>query len=121
MNGGSPWPVNDATREEIAWASRYDGYRRLAATVPELAAVLRPATTEYKATGRVPEWCGVDLLRGWAFFLVRQDHHWGGGALQEEWRAVVEAVRLHPDATADDLPPRRGAPGGTPGIDAGDR
>ncbi len=107
MSGPSPWPTSDATSEEIAWAYRYDGYRRLAGTVPALGQLLEPATTEYKETGRVPEWCGIDLLRGWAFFLVRQDYHWGGGALQEEWRAVVEAVRQHPDATPDDLPPER--------------
>lgn len=118
MSERSPQPMDDATTAEVMWALRYDGYRRLAATPEDLVTLLEPARAEYERTRRVPEWCGVDLLRGWAFFLVRRDHHRGGGSLDDEWRAVVDALRQHPDAAGDDLPPRQGPAGAVLGVDA---
>ena len=111
-------PADDATTAEVRWAHRYDGYRRLAATPEDLVALLGPARAEYERTRRVPALCGVDLLRGWAFFLVRRDHHRGGGSLDDEWRAVLDALRQHPDAAGDDLPPRRDLVGAVLGVDA---
>lgn len=113
-----PDGADEATTAEVMWVHRYDAYRRLAATPEGLAAILEPARAEYDRTRRVPEWCGVDLLRGWAFFLVRRDHHRGGGSLDDEWRAVLDALRQHPDAAAADLPPRRDRVGAVLGVDA---
>ena len=112
------WPTDDATIAEVMWAHRYDGYRRLARSPADLAGLLEPARAEYDRTRRIPEWCGVDLLRGWAFFLVRRDHHRGGGSLDEEWRAVLDALHQHPDAAGDDRPPRRDLVGAVLGVDA---
>jgi len=117
MEGPSE-PTDDATAAEVMWAHRYDGYRRLARSPGDLATLLEPARAEYERTRRVPEWCGVDLLRGWAFFLVRRDHHRGEGSLDDEWRAVLEALRQHPDAVGDDRPPRRGLVSAVLGVDA---
>ena len=111
-------PAGDATTAEVMWAHRYDAHRRLARSPADLAALLEPAQAEYDRTRRVPEWCGVDLLRGWAFFLVRRDHHRGGGSLDDEWRAVLDALRQHPDAAGDDRPPRRDLVGAVLGVDA---
>ena len=101
----------DLVVRQIAWASRYDGYGRLADGPPELAHVIAPARDEWQRTGEVPSWCGVDLLRGWAFFMIRADRHGGGyrlepgGDMLPEWRAVMHAIAGHECADPDDRPP----------------
>jgi len=90
------------------WAHRYDGYQRLAATQSELEQLLSPARDSYQEHQHVPDWCGVDLLRGWAFFLVRADRHAGGGTLGAEWDTVLAAVRAHPEAGDEEKPPAAG-------------
>jgi len=97
--------------EQVEWAHRYNGYARLALTPEHLVQILEPAWHEYRQTNRVPEWCGVDLLRGWAFYLTRADRHGGGyglmerGTMIDEWRAVLERIATHEEATAEDVPP----------------
>ncbi|WP_157557624.1 hypothetical protein [Intrasporangium oryzae] len=62
----------------------------------------------------MPEWCGLDLLRGWAFYITRADRHGGGydlgegGAKLDEWNAVLERISTHPGARPDDRPPLEG-------------
>ncbi len=86
---------------QIEWAHTYDAYARLAGSPQALATLLEPAWREYHQTGRVPDWCGVDLLRGWAFYITRADHHGGGYGLEEggsmvpEWTAVLERIASH--------------------------
>lgn len=94
-----------ATPEEIEWALAYNAYDRLAAEPGDLGRLLSTARDGFRSTGRVPGWCGVDLLRGWAFYLVRADYFAGGGTLGEEWQAVLSAVREHPVARRQDRPP----------------
>lgn len=95
---------------QVEWAHRYNGYARLASTPEKLAEILEPAWREYRRTKRVPEWCGVDLLRGWVFYLARADRHGGGYGLMEngdmidEWRAVLERITSHEEATTDEMP-----------------
>lgn len=100
---------------QIAWAHTYDGYERLAGG-PDggpsaLAQLLEPAWREYEQSSRVPSWCGVDLLRGWAFYLTRADRHGGGYDLAEdgsklrEWEAVLTRVAEHPSARPEERPP----------------
>ena len=94
-----------STLEQMEWALAYNAYERLAAAPEDLECLLGPARENFRTTGRVPGWCGVDLLRGWAFHLARADHFAGGGTLGEEWRAVLSAVREHPAARRRDRPP----------------
>jgi hypothetical protein len=94
-----------ATRVEVEWALRYGSNGRIAATPNELHGVLASARDAYRATYKVPDWCGVELLRGWAFVLVAMDRAAGGGTLGHEWRSVLEAIRRHPAAKGADLPP----------------
>lgn len=94
-----------ADHSEVEWAHQYDGYRRLAGSPKRLSKLIQSARSSFRAHGRVPEWCGVDFLRGWAFYLVRADHHAGGGTLDGEWSAVLEALRRHPDAEPHERPP----------------
>lgn len=96
---------DDGTPRTIAWAHEYDGYARLAGSPADLAELIEPAREAYARAGRIPGWCGVDLLRGWAFYLVRADRHSGGGTLRQEWRDVLDALRRHPATTEADLPP----------------
>ena len=100
---------------QIAWAHTYNGYDRLAGGVeggPEaLARVLEPAWREYQGSSRVPTWCGVDLLRGWAFYLTRADRHGGGYDLAKgdskvsEWQADLTRVVEHPNVRPEERPP----------------
>jgi hypothetical protein len=101
---------------QIEWAHEYDGYTRLAGSPEALAALLEPAWRQYHQTGRVPQWCGVDLLRGWAFFITRADRHGGGydleegGPMVQEWNAVLERIATHEAARPGDTPPLSDAP-----------
>lgn len=92
----------------IAWALSYNGYKRLGAGSSELVAVLRPLMEDISTSGRVPEWAGVDLLRGLAFWLVRvaAHHEAPEDALDDDqFLAVVDALHRHRDARPKDRPP----------------
>lgn len=62
----------------IEWAHTYNGYERLAAGPGKLYELLAPLRHEFDQQGSVPDWAGIDLLRGWAFYLVRAHRHSGG-------------------------------------------
>jgi uracil-DNA glycosylase len=94
---------------QLEWVLRYDGYTRLAASPEELERLLRSVRNSFATHGRAPDWCGVDLLRRWAFYLARADRHAGGGTLGSEWDAVLSALAAHPGASPDDRPPGRSA------------
>jgi hypothetical protein len=94
-----------ASRAEIDWAGSYDGYARIAGDAQALWALLEPADRQLRATGAVPAWCGVDLLRAWAFATTRPE--WPAAPLGYGWFAVLDAISAHPDARLADLPPGR--------------
>lgn len=92
---------------ELTWALSYDGYRRLASDPTALFdRLVRPMRDEFESAGSIPDWCGVDLLRGWLFFLQREDHHGGGWPPQlgAEWISVLYALFDHPHAGKKDRP-----------------
>lgn len=101
----------DLLGRQIAWAHEYNAYERLAESPGDLHRLLEPAWAEFERQRQVPQWCGVDLLRGWAFYLVRADRHGGGydlgegGSKMREWAAVLERIAAHPAAQASDRPP----------------
>lgn len=100
------------TSEMIQWAHCYDGYKRIARGAPQLAEVLRPLRESFAQTGAIPDWAGIDLLRAWAFLLVRVDTHRqaGGATLGAEFAAVVDAIDRHPVAAPRERSPlQRGA------------
>lgn len=98
-----------ATDAELEWASTYNAYERVAGgpSTQLLLDVLRPGIDAYARTRRVPEWCGVDFLRAWAFYRQRELHHDGIGPVSEDFDYVLNAVRRHPAATPEDMPPHR--------------
>lgn len=71
------WPTDNARVVDTRWAHTYDGYQRLASDPQALGDLLRPARDAYDRTREVPPWCGVDFLRGWAFYLARTDRFAG--------------------------------------------
>lgn len=97
---------------QIAWVSTYDAYARLAYSPEQLECLLAPARAEYAMGRGVPSWCGVDLLKGWAFMLYRRDRFDGGlelgdphGYGRQEWDAVLAALAAHPATQPADTPP----------------
>ena len=96
---------------QITWAHVYDGYLRLASPPDALFSLIEPAQLEWQHTGRIPDWCGVDFLRGWAFYITRADRHGGGyglvpgGSMVAEWRDVLRAIATHRGARGEDVPP----------------
>lgn len=96
-----------ASEAEIRWAQKYNGWARFAGNHDAYLRLLGPTLREFESTGRVPEWCGVDLLRAWAFLRQREHYNAGGGPMARDWDAVLDALRKHPYATGGDLPPLR--------------
>jgi uracil-DNA glycosylase len=95
-----------ATDEELKWALTYDGYERFSRDMGAYYELLRPAISDYEASGRrVPEWCGVDLLRAWAFYRQREHHNLGHSPMADDWNDVLNAIRRHPAARDGDIPP----------------
>lgn len=99
-------------RAMIKWAQSYNGYERIADDSGRLNAIYRPLAEEIASRGDLPDGLGVDLLRGWAFYLARA-HRWSGGSRTliehvPEIELVAEAIRRHPAAEPRDMPPSRG-------------
>ena len=92
----------------IDWAQCYNGYERIAGDSERLHQVYGPLRQETLERDEIPSGIGVDLLRGWAFYIARV-HRWSGcGSIFEdfpEFESIAEAVRNHPAATPEDLPP----------------
>ncbi len=97
----------------IEWAHTYNGYERLAAGPGELFELLAPLRHEFDQHGMVPDWAGIDLLRGWAFYLVRAHRHSGGyepfTVEYPEVFALADAIDKHSAVTDSDRPPPRPA------------
>lgn len=93
----------------IKWALRYNGYKRLATDSNQLLEVLQVLIKPYERDQRIPEWAGIDLLRGWAFYLVRWHRFSGTGRAlwteHPEILAIVDAINQHPHARKSDHAP----------------
>lgn len=112
-----PDPLDDPTsRQSIehalfpklkAWAHSYNGYDRIMGD--NLFQLLEPLMEEANKAGAISSRVGVDLLRGWAFYVARSHNHACGRESYSCCNVVyylAEAVRSHKAATKDDLPPR---------------
>ena len=95
-------PASDCDFEEILeFAASYDGYRRIAESPETLSAVYQPIRMEWRRSGSLPDWVGIDLLRGFLFLMYRENHFVQPmGCLSEEevehlepFRQVIEAIR----------------------------
>lgn len=93
----TPCIASDAPLDEVLrFAVTYNGYARLARDVGRLHDVVEPVLESLRERGAVPEWAGLDLLRGALFFLQRQTHHWGDVPPEEEayMRTLVAAIAV---------------------------
>lgn len=97
---------------QVEWAHRYNGYARLGGSPEHLFRLVAPLRAEFESGRGVPEWAGVDLLRGWAFYVAREDRHAGGYGLSDpdsprfaEWTAILARLAEHPAAVPADRPP----------------
>lgn len=95
----------DLLELQIRWTHRYNGYQQLAHEPYDLEQLLQPARDAYERQREVPDWCGIDFLKGWAFYLVRSDHFAGGGTLGREYQEVLRAIARHPGLGTGDTPP----------------
>ncbi|PRY52242.1 hypothetical protein BCF74_13421 [Knoellia remsis] len=84
--------TNRVSHEQIMWIHEYNAYDRLARTPEKLYELIRPAHEHFEHTGRVPDWCGTDFLRGWAFYLARADRHAGAEGSHHEISAILEVL-----------------------------
>ena len=95
----------------IKWAHKDKAYERLAHTPERLWDLLQPLREAFERDGSIPDWAGVDLLRGWAFYLVRAHRHGGGydPLCKEypEFEAIVAAINRHPACRGKDRAPER--------------
>jgi uracil-DNA glycosylase len=88
-------PEPNADLEQILrFALTYNGYRRLARDPNLLHGVIRPVLDAVDSGRGVPEWAGLDLLRGTLFHLQRSTHHVGYVSPDEErqMRALAAAI-----------------------------
>ena len=95
----------------IKWVYSYDGYKRLASEPPVLHDVLQPLWNAISESGEIPAWAGVDLLKGLAFTMMRDDH-WDKDVeytlARPEFMAIVDAIQRHPPTRSKDWPPLLG-------------
>lgn len=95
-------PRSDAPQAELrVFAQSYDGYLRLAAG-PVLEQVVAPVEAWLTSHRQVPDWAGVDLLRGYLFALLQREAPPVGPDLDDpyfaelnwRWRTVVWRIGL---------------------------
>lgn len=93
----------------IDWAQSYNCYERIGDS-DRLQTIYGPIMDETDRLGRIPEWMGVDLLRGWASYLARVNRWTGRQSIFDEFPVfglIVEAVRHHHAVEPRDVPPTR--------------
>ena len=90
-----------------AWAHSYNGYERIMGD--KLFQLLEPLMEEAGKTGAIPDRVGVDLLRGWAFYVARSHNNAcmndGSYSCCNVIYYLAEAVQNHKAVTKGDLPP----------------
>lgn len=85
---GAPLP------ELLQFALTFNGYTRVASSPSKVSELLEPFFREWKASRTIPEWAGLDTLRGALFWVQRGGHHRGDEAEQgSDLRELVAAIR----------------------------
>lgn len=84
--------------EALKFASRYNGYERIALEPETLAEMYRPIQDQWERSGQLPEWMGIDLLRGLLFLLFREHHFrdsgYGNDLVLMKMRQVIDGLRV---------------------------
>ena len=80
--------------QALEFAATYNAYNQIAAEPETLSAMYEPIRRVWKQTGEVPEWMGVDLLRGLLFLMYREGHFgYDDDSTLRQMHQVIEAIR----------------------------
>jgi hypothetical protein len=86
--------VSCSFEEALEFAATYNAYHQIAGEPETLSAMYEPIRRVWQQTGEVPEWMGVDLLRGLLFLMFREDHFgYDDGSVIRQMHQVIEAIR----------------------------
>lgn len=84
-------PSHEGPLEDILeFAMEYNAYERWANTREDLHSLLEPILREWRDTGRIPRWAGLDARRALLFYVFRS--HYFGFASEEDIREAMKAV-----------------------------
>ena len=80
--------------EALEFAATYNAYNQIAAAPETLSAMYHPIREAWNESARVPEWMGVDLLRGLLFLMYREDHFgYADDSTLRQMHQVIDAIR----------------------------
>jgi len=80
--------------QALEFAATYNAYNQIAAEPETLSAMYEPIRRAWKQSTEVPEWMGVDLLRGLLFLMYREDRFgYGDDSTLRQMHQVIEAIR----------------------------
>ena len=86
--------VSCSFEEALEFAATYNAYNQIAAEPETLSAMYEPIRRAWQQSSEVPEWMGVDLLRGLLFLMFREDHFGNGDdSTLRQMHQVIEAIR----------------------------
>ncbi|SVD94234.1 uncharacterized protein METZ01_LOCUS447088 [marine metagenome] len=87
-------PSNCSMADALEFAATYNAYNQIAAEPETLSAMYHPIREAWNKSARVPEWMGVDLLRGLLFLMYREDHFgYADDSTLRQMHQVIEAIR----------------------------
>jgi hypothetical protein len=110
MSGTVSCPRADAPLQDLLdFALTYDGYHRLGTDPAALRRIVEPLLQELQTRETVPDWAGLDLLRGTLFFVQRQTHHWGDVPPEQEGHMRLLVAAIDRRALGRELPSDRTA------------
>lgn len=80
--------------DALEFAATYNAYNQIAAEPETLSAMYHPIREAWSESGKVPEWVGVDLLRGLLFLMFREGHFgYDEDSTLPQMHQVIEAIR----------------------------
>jgi O-acetyl-ADP-ribose deacetylase (regulator of RNase III) len=89
-------PTPPLPQTAVEWALSYDPYARLCRRPDVLRDIVNPLEAVYLVSGTIPQWAGVDLLRGWAHLLAEEAVSSSDAQAYERLNAVIAAIDGHP-------------------------
>ena len=87
--------VGCSIEEALEFAATYNAYNQIASEPETLSAMYEPIRRVWKQSSEVPEWMGVDLLRGLLFLMFVEDHFGvpEPNSTLRQMHQVIEAIR----------------------------
>ena len=80
--------------DALEFAATYNAYNQIAAEPETVSAMYHPIREAWSKSSKVPEWVGVDLLRGLLFLRFREGHFgYDEDSTLPQMHQVMEAIR----------------------------